>query len=127
MNMRPLYQRLLGRELMIDCLLGQLFEAHQQLLASRGETTRFAEWAGIHAALVAEIRRLRQIQRTPFVIRLAQAFGWGSAGQCPRASYLKTPAVRERVCRVAAAAEQGGVDLTRVSAPKPEPVGVSHA
>ena len=111
----------------VHFLIDLLVKAHQELLASRGQPARFEEWAGIHAALVAEIRRLRQIQRRPFVIRLAQAFGWGSAGQCPRASYLKTPAVRERVCLVEAAAQQGGVDPARVSARRPEPVGVAHA
>ena len=58
--------------------------------------------------------------------RLARANGWGSAGQCPARLVAKTPAVRERVCRVAAAEAQLGVDFTRASAQaRQEPVGVS--
>lgn len=34
--------------------------------------------------------------------RLARANGWGSAGECPAEMAAKTPAVRERVSRVAA-------------------------
>lgn len=107
-------------------LIDQLVLATERLIALRGQPEAFNEWAGIHAALVAEIRRLQRPWWRRLVIRLARALGWGSAGECPGSSCPTTPAVRERVCRVAAAAEQGGVDLTRASAQRPEPVGVAH-
>ena len=45
---------------------------------------------------------------------LARVNGWGSAGQCPACQLAKTPAVRERVSRVAAAGI--GVNFARASA-----------
>lgn len=51
----------------------------------------------------------------PFT-RLAQANGWGSAGQCPARHDAKTPAVRERACHVVAAAGNGSDVLPRASA-----------
>lgn len=38
---------------------------------------------------------------------LARVNGWGSAGSCPACQLAKTPAVRERVSRVAAVGDTG--------------------
>lgn len=126
MNSPLIYVGRPSRGQQTDCLLDHMLLATDRLVAERGQPRAFAEWAGIHAALVAEIRRLQMPWWRRLYMRLARVNGWGSAGLCPGASYPKTPAVHERVCRVAAAAEQGGVDLTRASAQRPEPVGVAH-
>ena len=49
---------------------------------------------------------------------LARANGWGSAGQCLALGSAKTPAVRARVCRDAAAARNGGDHAPCASAPR---------
>ena len=84
----------------------------------------------VRAALARTDRIREAAARTDSMrpnMRLARVNGQGSAGQCPGFSCPTTPAVREQVCHVVAAAEQGGVDLTRASAQRPDPVEVSHA
>ena len=127
MNITLVSSRFTGLQAATEILLDQVVMATAQLVALRGQPAKFEEWAGIHAALVAEIRRLQMPWWRRLYTRLTRANGWGSAGQCPAPSYAKTPAVRERVCHVVAAAEQGGVDLTGASAQRPDPVEVSHA
>lgn len=64
-----------------------------------------AGWLGGTAILARGLSTLQS---------LARANGWGLAGQCPAFLFAKTPAVRERVCRVAAAGI--GVNFARASA-----------
>lgn len=62
------------------------------------------------ASMAGKAERLgRSIQR------LARVNGWGSAGSCPAGHDAKTPAVREQVCRVAAAGS-GARQVARASA-----------
>lgn len=67
----------------------------------------FAISLAVDRATTAWYRRHDQLvaRRIAFhATRLARANGWGSAGQCPASYGAKTPAVRARVCRDAAAA-----------------------
>lgn len=48
---------------------------------------------------------------TALYSRLARAFGWGSAGQCPAPHVAKTPASHGAVCSLGAGAQKALTDL----------------
>lgn len=82
----------------------------------------FAMWAGISNQLERAVKPWNRLhdrlfdRRMVFLdTRLARANGWGSAGSCPAGHDAKTPAVREQVCRVAAAGS-GARQVARASA-----------
>lgn len=107
------------RAVVLDAMLaaGQTLQMLRALPDTPDRRAARAEWRLIHEACSREDgrlgRRIRSLELAATVegghrprravSRLAQANGWGSAGQCPGTHGPKTPAVREQVSHVVAA------------------------
>lgn len=110
-------------------LWNQLRALHGQTANRRAEklVLRFMarDWpaARIEALLARLIERDHTTRGERHRHSLAQANGWGSAGQCPASHSAKTPAAREQVSHLVAAARKGG-DASACASAQRTPRGV---